>query len=71
LAMAHWKLGQKDTAQAMLDKGGKLAPAISPGRENEDLGESWVAWLTARISLDEASALIQSASATNGKTTFP
>ena len=71
LAMAHWKLGQKDTAQAMLDKGGKLAPAISSGRENEDLGESWVAWLTARISLDEASALIQSASATNGKTTFP
>ena len=26
----------------------------------KDLGESWIAWLFARISLDEASALIQS-----------
>jgi serine/threonine protein kinase/Tfp pilus assembly protein PilF len=71
LAMAHWKLGQKDMAEATLDKGGKLAPAIPAGGETEDLGESWVAWLMARISLDEAAALIQSASATSEKTTFP
>jgi len=62
LAMAHWQLGQKDRAQEMLDKGGKLAPAISTGGEKEDLGESWVAWLMSRISLDEATALIRPAS---------
>jgi serine/threonine protein kinase len=59
LAMAHWQLGQKDIARAMLAKGDMLAPSILPGRDNEDIGESWVAWLFARISLDEATALIQ------------
>ena len=58
LAMAHWKLGQKDVARAMLDKGDSLTPNISPSRESVDLGDSWMAWLMARISLDEATALI-------------
>jgi tetratricopeptide (TPR) repeat protein len=62
LALAHLQLGQKDTAQTMLDKGGKLAPVFSSKDENEDLGESWVAWLMARVSLDEAAALIHPAS---------
>jgi tetratricopeptide (TPR) repeat protein len=71
LAMAHWQLGEKDDARAMLAKGNSLVPAISSGRGSEDLGESWVAWLMARISLDEADALTQSASVTNAQITLP
>ncbi len=52
VAMAQWRLGQQDEALAVLMKGNALAPAA------EDLGESWVAWILARISLDEASNLI-------------
>jgi tetratricopeptide (TPR) repeat protein len=63
LAMANWQLGQKDAAQASLAEGNTLAPSLQPGNGAQDLGESWVAWLFARISLDEAAALIQSASA--------
>ena len=65
LAMANWRLGQKDAAQAMLAEGEKLAPGIKPGPDALDLGESWVAWLFARISLDEATALIQSGPTTD------
>ncbi|HTA29467.1 MAG TPA: tetratricopeptide repeat protein [Candidatus Cybelea sp.] len=64
LAMAHWQLGQKDTARTMLAKGDALAPSFLALGETADLGESWVAWLMARISLDEATALIQSGSTT-------
>jgi tetratricopeptide (TPR) repeat protein len=64
LAMAHWKLGEKDVARLMLGKGESLTPKISPERESVDLGDSWVAWLEARISLDEAAGLIQSSSTT-------
>jgi tetratricopeptide (TPR) repeat protein len=58
LAMAHWQLGQKEIARLMLAKGDSFAPGIVHGSE-VDIGESWVAWLFARISLDEAAALIQ------------
>jgi serine/threonine protein kinase/tetratricopeptide (TPR) repeat protein len=67
LAMAHWQLNQKNEARAMLAKGNELAPGILPARSDEDLGASWVAWLFARLSLDEATALIQPASATRQK----
>ncbi len=40
-------------------KGDTLAPNILPGQASEDLGGAWVAWLLARISLDEATALIR------------
>ena len=53
LAMAHWQLGRKDEARTALARGDALAPRA------DDLGESWVAWLMARISLDEATTLIQ------------
>jgi len=53
LAMARWQLGDKNTAQAMLARGNMLTPEAS------DLGEGWLAWLYARILLDEAAALIQ------------
>jgi serine/threonine protein kinase len=63
LAMAHWRLGEKDAARAMLATGDALAPSISPGREI-DLGGSWLNWLIARISLDEARELIESEAVT-------
>jgi tetratricopeptide (TPR) repeat protein len=62
LAMAHWQLGHKDTARAMLAKGDSLTPSVLLTRGPVDLGDSWVAWLFARISLDEATALIQPSS---------
>jgi tetratricopeptide (TPR) repeat protein len=61
-AMAHDRLGQKEIAREMLVKGEALAPSIPPGHDAEDIGESWVAWLIARISLDEAAVLISPAS---------
>ena len=60
LAMAHWKLGHTVTAREMLGKGNLLAPDVVSPRSTPDLGESWVAWIFARISLNEAAALIQS-----------
>jgi Flp pilus assembly protein TadD len=65
LAMAHWQLGQKDEARAALARGDALAPRA------EDLGESWVAWLMARISLDEARRLIQIGSTINENSNQP
>ena len=62
VALANWQLGQKDAARAALAKGDSLAPAIQPARDDSDPGESWVAWLIARISLDEATELIQTGS---------
>jgi tetratricopeptide (TPR) repeat protein len=59
LAMADWQLGQKSAARAALGDGEALAPGFSSGQGANDLGESWLAWLMARISLDEATALIQ------------
>src|SRR5260370_34997119 len=71
LAMAHWELGHKDVARAMLDKGDSLTPNILPSHQAVDLGDSWVAWLLARISLDEATALIQPASKTESNSQKP
>src|SRR5258706_9585541 len=51
LAMAQWQLGQKEKARALLADGDALAPRISSARETVDLGDSWVAWLFARILL--------------------
>ena len=71
LAMAHWKLGHKDVARVMLDKGDSLTPNILPSHPAVDLGDSWGAWLLARISLDEATALIQPASKTESNSQIP
>jgi serine/threonine protein kinase/tetratricopeptide (TPR) repeat protein len=57
LAMGQWRLGQKESARSMLAKGETLAPGIVRESDAVDVGESWVAWLFARISLDEAAAL--------------
>ena len=69
LAMARWQLGQKEIARAMLDRGDSLTPG--PGSDGEDIGESWVSWLFARISLDEAAALIHSAPTADNNSTPP
>jgi hypothetical protein len=65
VAMAHWQLGQMNEAHAALASGETACPATSPEHGVEDLGESWVAWLMARISIDEARRLIQDGSKTN------
>jgi tetratricopeptide (TPR) repeat protein len=62
LAMAHWQMGQSETARTMLTKGDALTPDVFATRDDADIGESWVAWLFARISLDEAASLIRSRS---------
>ncbi|HET6408712.1 MAG TPA: tetratricopeptide repeat protein, partial [Chthoniobacteraceae bacterium] len=59
MAMAHWQLEQRNEARAALGEGDALAPPFSHERTDADLGESWVAWLMARISLDEATNLIE------------
>jgi serine/threonine protein kinase len=59
LAMANWKLGEKDPARAALANGETLVPNFSPERGAVDLGESWVAWTIARVSLDEATQLFR------------
>lgn len=59
LAMAKWRLGQKSEARAALAKGDALAPRPMPEKVAEDLGDAWLGWLFARVSLDEAATLIQ------------
>jgi tetratricopeptide (TPR) repeat protein len=58
LAMADWQLGKKEEAKAMLARGEKLAPRIMPASVAQSPGNDWLAWLYARIQLDEATALI-------------
>jgi tetratricopeptide (TPR) repeat protein len=59
LALAYWQLGQKQKARDMLAKGEALVPGIMPQNVAEDPGDTWLAWLYPRITLDEAGALIQ------------
>ena len=66
LAMAYWRLEKRDEARAMLAKGATMAPPIMPLSIAEDPGNAWLAWLFARIQLDEATALIQPGSTTDG-----
>ena len=67
LAMGYWRLGEKDKARAMLAKGDALAPRIMPLSIAEDPENAWLAWLYARIQLDEATALVESPAPAQGK----
>jgi tetratricopeptide (TPR) repeat protein len=67
LAMAYWRLGEKDEARAMLAKGDALAPSIMPVSIAGNPGNAWLAWLFARIQLDEATALVESSAEAQGK----
>jgi hypothetical protein len=69
--MAYWKLEKREEARAMLAKGDLLAPREMPARVAEDTGTAWLAWLYARIQLDEASALIHSASSPDDNSPRP
>jgi len=71
LAMAYWQLGEKDRARAMLAKGNTLEPNVMPVSIMEDPSNAWLAWLFARIQLDEAAALIQPGSATDNTLNQP
>ncbi len=59
LSMTNWRLGREADAHTVLAKGEALAPKITPERGVEKFGGSWVAWLIARIALDEATAVAQ------------
>jgi tetratricopeptide (TPR) repeat protein len=65
LALAYWRLGEKQKARDMLAKGEALAPSVMPPKVAEDPGEAWLAWLYPRVTLDEAVALIQPAATGN------
>lgn len=67
LALAYWQLGQKEQARAMLAKGDALEPPIMPQGIAEDPSNAWLAWLFARIQLDEATALIDPSEASEGR----
>jgi tetratricopeptide (TPR) repeat protein len=71
LAMAYWQLGRKDEARAMFANGEKLAPPVMPARVVQDTKDAWLAWLFARIQLDEAGALIEPASSENKPVSGP
>ena len=71
LAMADWRLGKKDQARSMLAKGNDLAPDVMPMKAVRDTDNEWLAWLYARIQLDEAAALIQPVSPAVNKITKP
>jgi tetratricopeptide (TPR) repeat protein len=58
LAMAQWRLGEKDLARAALAEADASVARISPGRNNEE--GVWLGWIFAKIWLDEAMALIDS-----------
>jgi tetratricopeptide (TPR) repeat protein len=62
LAMAYWKLENREEARALFTKGDSLAPREMPAHVAEDSGDAWLAWLYARVQLDEAAALIYSES---------
>ena len=59
LAMAHWQLGNKEQARERLATGESLAPAIVNRTPGNDYGGVWVAWLYARLCLNEAKTIIR------------
>jgi len=59
LAMAHWRLGEQVAAREMVAKGNTLAPITFPVREAGNSPDPWSGWIFARVSLDEATALVE------------
>jgi len=55
----------------MLDKGNALAPAIMPEKVVRENGSDWLAWLYARVQLDEAAALIETESTARSNVAKP
>ena len=71
LAMAKWRLGRKTEAAAMLAKGKAMAPDIMPESIVRENGTDWLAWLYARVQLDEAAALIETESTAGSNVAKP
>jgi serine/threonine protein kinase/Tfp pilus assembly protein PilF len=65
LAMADWRLGNTAAAQEALAKAEALAPHEMPPNVADDTSDAWMAWLYARVTLDEATKLIQPSQARN------
>jgi serine/threonine protein kinase/tetratricopeptide (TPR) repeat protein len=71
LAMADWQLGKQNEARAMLANGEALAPPVMPVHAVEGAGDDWLAWLFARIQLDEATLLMNPAAAAESNSAVP
>jgi tetratricopeptide (TPR) repeat protein len=71
LAMAYWRLEKKEEAQAMLANGETVCPRIMPMSIAEERGSGWTVWLFARVSLDEATDLIQPGVTNNVNSNHP
>ena len=63
LALAHWHLEHKEEAREMLARGERLAPANATGSDLDEDHGSWMGWVFARVTLDEAAALVRPVSA--------
>jgi hypothetical protein len=71
IQLHNWLFPRAPLGFEGLAKGNTLATHILPEPSAEDLGESWVAWLMARISLAEAAELVQPGSSINGNSSPP
>lgn len=59
LSMAEWRLGQTSGAREAFARAEALAPAALPADIANDPGDGYLAWLFARVTLEEASELMQ------------
>jgi len=55
----------------MLAKGEAMAPGIMPDTTVRENGTDWLAWLYARVQLDEAAALIETGLTAYGNVAKP
>ena len=65
LAMADWRLGDTAAAREALSKAETLAPKEIPPNVADETGDAWIAWLYTRVTLDEATKLMQPLQARN------
>jgi tetratricopeptide (TPR) repeat protein len=65
LTMANWQLGRPADSRALLLKGEASAPDIAFERGMVNFSGPWVAWLIARVAIDEAKALTHSKDGTD------
>ncbi|MDB6124273.1 MAG: Serine/threonine protein kinase with repeat, partial [Pedosphaera sp.] len=59
LAMAHYRLNQKDDARAVLAKGNDFVKSNLPRVNSDDFGVDWRDWIIAHALIEEATALIE------------
>lgn len=59
LAMAHYRLNQKDNARAVLVMGKDFVKNNLPQVDSDDFGVDWRDWIITQALIDEATALIE------------